>query len=127
MLHSFMEVAYIRVLKVQLLQIREWAPSSTQAVSMLMLLPRCFCLQIQSQLKSRGYSVVRQYPEFNRLVVSGGTLAATASTDVSSSPADLAKQVSAELSGLGGVAGMKVSAVIADQVLGLIGEPEVLS
>lgn len=63
------------------------------------------CLQIQAQLQLRGYTVVRQYPSFNRLIVSGGNLAATASTDGSFNSSDLAKQVSIELKGLGGVEG----------------------
>lgn len=67
--------------------------------------------EIQAQLQLRGYTVVRQYPSFNRLIVSGGNLAATASTDGSFNSSDLAKQVSIELKGLGGVEGVSEGGV----------------
>lgn len=61
---------------------------------------------MRSQLQAQGYSIMRQYPQFNRLVVSGGNIAAayTASTDTTSaSPEVVAAATTSQLSGMAGV------------------------
>ncbi|WIA20356.1 hypothetical protein OEZ85_006187 [Tetradesmus obliquus] len=64
--------------------------------------------QVRSQLQQQGYSIMREYTDFNSLVVSGGNIAAAATASVgssSSTPATdaVAAEINAQLAAMRGV------------------------